>query len=163
MFGIMIKKNILGLLFLLSTLCLFNSCEDDPYYDDRYDLTSALCSGTWAETYPTTEKTVIMYWVFIQTGRDLTITSFTEETSLFEKQRKYFDGTGMTTIIITPTPSIWISQMEPTHILRTYRSEASNYEAYWMILMSHSQWNNKKGNRNDCLFCCSSAENRTRI
>ena len=47
----MIKKNILGLLFLLSTLCLFNSCEDDPYYDDRYDLTSALCSGTWAETY----------------------------------------------------------------------------------------------------------------
>ena len=49
----MIKKNILGLLFLLSTLCLFNSCEDDPYYDDRYDLTSALCSGTWAETYTT--------------------------------------------------------------------------------------------------------------
>ena len=30
----MIKKNILGLLFLLSALCLFNSCEDDPYYDD---------------------------------------------------------------------------------------------------------------------------------
>lgn len=28
----MIKKNILGLLFLLSALCLFNSCEDDPYY-----------------------------------------------------------------------------------------------------------------------------------
>ena len=25
----MIKKNILGLLFLLSALCLFNSCEDD--------------------------------------------------------------------------------------------------------------------------------------
>ena len=49
----MIKKNILGLLFLLSTLCLFNSCEDDPYYDDRYDLTSALCSGTWSETYTT--------------------------------------------------------------------------------------------------------------
>lgn len=49
----MIKKNILGLLFLLSALCLFNSCEDDPYYDDRYDLTSVLCSGTWSETYTT--------------------------------------------------------------------------------------------------------------
>ena len=31
----MIKKNILGLLFLLSALCLFNSCEDDPYSDGR--------------------------------------------------------------------------------------------------------------------------------
>jgi hypothetical protein len=49
----MIKKNILGFLLLLSVFCLFNSCEDDPYYDERYDLTSALCSGTWAENYRT--------------------------------------------------------------------------------------------------------------
>ena len=46
MFGIMIKKNILSLLFLLSALCLFNSCEDDPYYDDYGWATDALCNNT---------------------------------------------------------------------------------------------------------------------
>lgn len=49
----MIKKKILSFLLLLSAICLFNSCEDDPYYDDRYDLESALCSGAWAENYRT--------------------------------------------------------------------------------------------------------------
>ena len=38
----MIKKNILGLLFLLSALCLFNSCYDDQYYDDFGWATYAL-------------------------------------------------------------------------------------------------------------------------
>ena len=141
----MIKKNILGLLFLLSTLCLFNSCEDDPYYDDRYDLTSALCSGTWSETY-TTNNGEDCYHVLSfysdWTGSDYY--EFYRGTSLFEGQRKHFDGIGMTTIIITPTPSIWIFQMEPTRILKIYRSEASSSEAYWTKLMSYSQWNNKK-------------------
>ena len=41
----MIKKNILGLLFLLSALCLFNSCEDDPYYDDYGWATDAVDIG----------------------------------------------------------------------------------------------------------------------
>ena len=50
-FGIMIKKNILGLLFLLSALCLFNSCEDDPYYDDYGWATDALCNNTWVDFY----------------------------------------------------------------------------------------------------------------
>ena len=45
------KKNILGLLFLLSTLCFFNSCEDDPYYDDYGWATDALCSNTWVDFY----------------------------------------------------------------------------------------------------------------
>ncbi len=45
------KKNILGLLFLLSTLCFFNSCEDDPYYDDYSWATDALCSNTWVDFY----------------------------------------------------------------------------------------------------------------
>lgn len=47
----MIKKNILGLLFLLSALCLFNSCEDDPYYDDYGWATDALCNNTWVDFY----------------------------------------------------------------------------------------------------------------
>ena len=49
----MIKKNILGLLFLLSALCLFNSCEDDPYYDDYGWATDALCNNTWVDFYTT--------------------------------------------------------------------------------------------------------------
>lgn len=50
----MIKKNILGLLFLLSALCLFNSCEDDPYYDDYGWATDALCNNTWVDFYTNT-------------------------------------------------------------------------------------------------------------
>ena len=57
MFGIMIKKNILGLLFLLSALCLFNSCEDDPYYDDYGWATDALCNNTWVDFIPITKGT----------------------------------------------------------------------------------------------------------
>ena len=138
----MIKKNILGLLFLLSTLCLFNSCEDDPYYDDRYDLTSALCSGTWSETY-TTNNGEDCYHV-LSFYSDWTGSDYYE----------FYRGNILvrTTIIITPTPSIWIFQMGPTRILKIYRSEASSSEAYWTKLMSYSQWNNKKGNRSDCLF-----------
>ena len=53
----MIKKNILGLLFLLSALCLFNSCEDDPYYDDYGWATDALCNNTWLIFIPITKGT----------------------------------------------------------------------------------------------------------
>ena len=47
----MIKKNILGFLLLLSVFCLFNSCEDDPYYDDYGWATDALCNNTWVDFY----------------------------------------------------------------------------------------------------------------
>lgn len=53
----MIKKNILGLLFLLSALCLFNSCEDDPYYDDYNWATDALCNNTWVDFYTNNKGT----------------------------------------------------------------------------------------------------------
>ena len=46
----MIKKNILSLLLLFTTLCTFNSCEDNPYYDD-YTLEEALCGYVWTEWY----------------------------------------------------------------------------------------------------------------
>ena len=46
----MIKKNILSLLLLLTTLCTFNSCEENPYYDD-YTLEEALCGYVWTEWY----------------------------------------------------------------------------------------------------------------
>ena len=52
----MIKKNILGLLFLLSALCLFNSCEDDPYYDDYGWATDALLNNTWVDFYTNNPK-----------------------------------------------------------------------------------------------------------
>ena len=58
----MIKKNILGLLFLLSALCLFNSCEDDPYYDDYGWATDALCNNTWVDFYMTDELKTSFYW-----------------------------------------------------------------------------------------------------
>ena len=47
----MIKKNILGFLLLLSVFCLFNSCEDDPYYDGYGWATDALCNNTWVDFY----------------------------------------------------------------------------------------------------------------
>lgn len=46
----MMKKNILSLLLLFTALCTFNSCEDDPYYDD-YDLEELLCLYPWTEWY----------------------------------------------------------------------------------------------------------------
>ena len=141
----MIKKNILGLLFLLSTLCLFNSCEDDPYYDDRYDLTSALCSGTWSETY-TTNNGEDCYHVLSfysdWTGSDYY--EFYRGNILVRRTEEAFRWHWDDDNYYTPTPSIWIFQMEPTRILKIYRSEASSSEAYWTKLMSYSQWNNKK-------------------
>ena len=53
----MIRKNILGLLFLLSALCLFNSCEDDPYYDDYDRATDALCNIPGLIFIPTAKGT----------------------------------------------------------------------------------------------------------
>ena len=52
----MIKKNILGLLFLLSALCLFNSCEDDPYYDD-YGWATLKIQNTTQSTQATKSQT----------------------------------------------------------------------------------------------------------
>ena len=51
------KKNILSLIFLLTILCGFNSCEDkplDPIEDPEY----ILCNGSgWFDEYITTQGT----------------------------------------------------------------------------------------------------------
>ena len=101
-FGIMIKKNILGLLFLLSALCLFNSCEDDPYYDDYGWATDALCNNTWVDFYTNNkgyecEQRLDFY--NDHTGEDFTIIYYpngmTDElkTSFYwDWKDKYFDS-----------------------------------------------------------------------
>ena len=50
-FGILLFVLYLRSFFLLSALCLFNSCEDDPYYDDYGWATDALCNNTWVDFY----------------------------------------------------------------------------------------------------------------
>lgn len=47
----MIKRSITGLLFLLTIVCCFSSCEEDPYYDERADAEYWLCSTTWIDTF----------------------------------------------------------------------------------------------------------------
>ena len=141
----MIKKNILGLLFLLSTLCLFNSCEDDPNYDDRYDLTSALCSGTWSETY-TTNNGEDCYHVLSfysdWTGSDYY--EFYRGNILVRRTEEAFRWHWDDDNYYYPN-SIYMDFPDGTYsYFKIYRSEASSSEAYWTKLMSYSQWNNKK-------------------
>lgn len=93
----MIKKNILGLLFLLSALCLFNSCEDDPYYDDYGWATDALCNNTWVDFYTNNkgyecEQRLDFY--NDHTGEDFTIIYYPNGI------KQVFIGTGKTNISI---------------------------------------------------------------
>ena len=86
----MIKKNILGLLFLLSALCLFNSCEDDPYYDDYGWATDALCNNTWVDFYTNNkgyecEQRLDFY--NDHTGEDFTIIEYANGTDYYEDVR----------------------------------------------------------------------------
>lgn len=89
----MIKKNILGLLFLLSALCLFNSCEDDPYYDDYGWATDALCNNTWVDFYTNNkgyecEQRLDFY--NDHTGEDFTIIYYPNGMFLLGLERRIF-------------------------------------------------------------------------
>ena len=97
----MIKKNILGLLFLLSALCLFNSCEDDPYYDDYGWATDALCNNTWVDFYTNNkgyecEQRLDFY--NDHTGEDFTIIYYPN--CMTDELKTSFIGTGKTNISI---------------------------------------------------------------
>ena len=87
----MIRKNILGLLFLLSALCLYNSGEDDPYYDDYDRATDALCNNTWVDFYTDSERFECeqpLDFYSDHSGEDFTITYYPN--GMTDQQRSSF-------------------------------------------------------------------------
>mgnify|MGYP006892900497 CR=1 FL=1 len=79
----MIRKNILGLLFLLSALCLFN--------DDYDRATDALCNNTWVDFYTDSEGYECeqrLDFYSDHTGEDFTITYYPN--GMTDQQRSSF-------------------------------------------------------------------------
>lgn len=55
----MIKKSLFGLFLLITTLCCFSSCDEDPYiapYDPYQVAMENLCTPIWYDRYITVDN-----------------------------------------------------------------------------------------------------------
>lgn len=69
----MIKRHLLNIFMLITVLCGFSSCEDDPYYDPYEEATYNLCQALWVDQFTTDDGracTQVLEFNSNHTGQD---------------------------------------------------------------------------------------------
>lgn len=51
----MIKRTLFGIILLITTICSFSSCDEDPYIDPYQTAMDNLCIPVWLDEYVTND------------------------------------------------------------------------------------------------------------
>ena len=119
------KKNILSLIFLLTILCGFNSCEDkplDPIEDPEY----ILCNGSgWFDEYTDIDNFYCTQRLFsiLTAGAKRLSPAISDFRMTMKNWNLLFGGNGMT----TTEQFIWNTLTETIFTLTTYIYITMNY------------------------------------
>lgn len=91
----MIKKHLINICMAIALLCGFNSCEDDPYYEDDYydpyeEISYNLCYNIWVDVFDTPDSECEQQLSFHPDGRGMDTRRYFYPNGLFDEDRLPF-------------------------------------------------------------------------